>query len=53
MHRTIFLTNNFKKHSYEECREAINIMKKEISPGLDGLPSEIYQCVWDVIGPFF
>lgn len=28
-------------------------MKKEISPGLDGLPSEIDQCVWDVIGPFF
>lgn len=28
-------------------------MKKEKSPGLDGLPSEFYQCFWDVIGPFF
>lgn len=39
--------------SYEECREAVNNMKKEKSPGLDGLPCEFYQGFWDVIGPFF
>lgn len=38
---------------YEECREAVNNMKKEKSPGLDGLPCEFYQCFWDLIGPFF
>lgn len=38
--------------SYEECKEAVNNMKKEKSPGLDGLPSEFYQCFWDDIGPF-
>ena len=26
--------------SYEECKHAVNNMKKEKSPGLDGLPSE-------------
>ena len=26
--------------SYEESKYAVNIMKKEKSPGLDGLPSE-------------
>ena len=39
--------------SYEECREAVNNMKKETSPGLYGLPCELYQCFWDIIGPFF
>lgn len=39
--------------SYEGCKEAVNNMKKEKSPGLDCLPSEFYQCFWDDIGPFF
>ena len=28
-------------------------MKKEKSPGLDGLPSEFYQCFWKQLGPLF
>lgn len=39
--------------SYEGCKEAVNNMKKEKSPGLDCLLSEFYQCFWDDIGPFF
>lgn len=37
--------------SYKECRGAVN--KKKKSPGLDGLPSEFYQCLWGIIGFFF
>ena len=36
--------------SYEECKDAVNNMKKEKSPGLDGLPSEFYQTVLSDIG---
>ena len=35
--------------SYEECKGAVNNMKKEKSPGLDGLPSQFYQTVWNEI----
>lgn len=39
--------------TFEECTEAVNSMKHDKSPGLDGLPSEFYQCFWNVIGPYF
>lgn len=35
--------------SYEESKYAVNIMKKEKSPGLDGWPSEFYQTFWSEI----
>lgn len=39
-----------KLSSYKECRGAVN---KKKSPGLDGLPSEFYQCLWGIIVHFF
>ena len=35
-----------------ECKEAINGMKKNRSPGSDGLPVEFYLHFWDVVGDF-
>jgi len=28
-----------------------NLLKKEKSPGPDGIPPELYLAVWDVVGP--
>lgn len=41
--------------TFEECTEAVNTwsMKHDKSPGLDGLPSELYQRFWNIIGPYF
>ena len=39
--------------SYDECKDAVNNMKKENSPGLDGLPSEFFQTFWSEIGFIF
>ena len=39
--------------SYEECKDAVNNMNKENSPGLDGLPSEFFQTFWSEIGFIF
>ena len=36
----------------EECRDAVFNMKPNKSPGLDGLPSEFYKCMWDSIKNF-
>ena len=37
----------------EECRDAVFNMKPNKSPGLDGLPSEFYKCMWDSIKTLF
>ena len=37
----------------EECRETVFNMKANKSPGLDGLPSEFYKCMWDSIANLF
>ena len=39
--------------SLDECREAVFAMKVNKSPGLDGLPSEFYKCMWDKIDTLF
>ena len=39
--------------SYSECSEAVFQMKNNKSPGIDGLPSEFYQCFWTELGPIF
>ena len=36
--------------SYNECEKSLNKMKKNKSPGLDGLTTEFYQTFWQVIG---
>lgn len=36
-----------------ECKEAIDNMKNNKSPGLYGLPSEFYTCFWKLISPLF
>ena len=33
--------------------EAVKTLKKEKSPGIDGLPSEFYQTFWEELRPFF
>ena len=38
------------KVSYDECQTVIKHMSKNKSPGLDGLPSEFYQCFWQDFG---
>ena len=45
------LLNEFP--SCEECKHAVNNMKKEKSPGLDCLPSEFYQTFQSEIGFIF
>ena len=37
----------------EECRDAVFNMKANKSPGLDGIPSEFYKCMWDSIKTVF
>ena len=39
--------------TYDECTEAVKTLKKEKSPGIDGLPSEFYQTFWEELGPYF
>ena len=34
----------------EECLNALNTMKKEKTPGCDGLPAEFYQTFWSILG---
>lgn len=36
--------------SKNECENALKHMKKNKSPGIDGLPVEFYQTFWDLIG---
>ena len=33
-----------------ECLNALNTMKKEKTPGGDGLPAEFYQTFWSILG---
>lgn len=33
-----------------ELKEALNLMQKAKSPGLDGLPTELFLELWDIIG---
>ena len=37
----------------EEIRRAVFSLAKNKSPGLDGLPVEVYQALWHVIGPVY
>ena len=50
-------TEEFKicdgKLTIEECTSAINMMKLNKCPGLDGLTVEFYQTFWDKIKFFF
>ncbi len=36
----------------DECTKVVEKLKSNKSPGLDGLTSEFYQCIWPVIGDF-
>ena len=36
--------------SSEECKAALDRMKRDKSPGSDGLPAEFYKFFWDTIG---
>ena len=36
--------------SYPECMQSLNKMKKNKSPGLDGITTEYYQEFWPLIG---
>ena len=36
-----------------ECTDAVNNLKNNKSPGLDGLPGEFYKCFWKTIKPLF
>ena len=38
--------------SYKECEAAVNNMKANKSPGLDGICIEIYKAFWPLIGQF-
>ena len=42
-----------RKLTIEECTSAINMIKLNKSPGLDGLTVEIYLTFWDKIKWFF
>lgn len=35
----------------DECADAVNNLKNNKSPGLDGIPAEFYKCFWKTIGP--
>ena len=37
--------------SLKECDEAINMLKPNKLPGLDGLPGEFYQIFWNELKP--
>ena len=37
----------------DECKDAVNDMKVNKSPGLDGIPSEFYKCFWESISTIF
>ena len=37
----------------DECTDAVNNLKNNKSPGLDGLPGEFYKCFWKTIKPLF
>ena len=37
----------------DKCTDAVNNLKNNISPGLDGLPGEFYKCFWKTIKPLF
>lgn len=37
----------------DECADAVNNLKNNKSPGLDGIPAEFYKCFWKTIGPLF
>ena len=39
--------------SLDEILAVLKQMKKNKSPGLDGIPYEFYETFWDVIGPHF
>ena len=36
--------------SYAECLHALNKMKKNKSPGMDGITTEFYQAFWPLLG---
>ena len=36
--------------TYDECNIAVNMLKINKSPGLDGIPSEFYHKFWGRIG---
>ena len=40
------------KISIAECMQALKKMKKNKSPGIDGLPMEFYQQFWELIGEY-
>ena len=39
--------------TFQKCTYAVNNMKADKSPGLDGLPCEFYKYFWKQIGPYF
>lgn len=39
--------------SLEELQLALKSMKRGRSPGLDGLPVELYSVLWETLGPFW
>ena len=39
--------------SLTELHEALKNMKKQRSPGIDGLPAELYLAFWEILGPFW
>ena len=36
--------------SYAECLQSLNKMKKNKSPGMDGITTEVYQAFWLLLG---
>ena len=39
------------KVTLEECTDAVNKLKMNKSPGIDGLTAEFYAAFWDTVGP--
>ena len=39
--------------TYDEWTEAVKTLKKEKSPGIDGLPNVSYQTFLEELGPYF
>ena len=37
----------------QECKDAVNDMKHNKSPGLDGIPNEFYQTFWNDLDDMF